>query len=75
MRERHLEERVAGAPLVADPGEEVARLPVVLERLLVGVEGPRRVARLQQVVDRLLRLVGLAEVPGEQREDFLGESR
>ena len=60
MGERDLEERVARAALVADAGEERARLPVVLERLLVGVERARGVAGLEQVVDRLLGLVRLA---------------
>ena len=51
---------------------KVARLAVVLERLPVGVDGARGVARLQQVLDRLLRLVGLGEVAGEEPVGLLG---
>ena len=39
---------------------------VMRERLLVRVHGARRIARLEEVLDRLLGLVRLAEVSGEQ---------
>ena len=64
--ERHLEERVARAALVADPRQEGARPAVVLERFLVRVDRAGGVAGLQEVVDGLLGLVGLLEVPGEK---------
>ncbi len=69
--ERHLEEGVAGASLVAELAEEGARLPVVLERLLVGVDRACPVAGLQKVVDGLVGDVRLAEVAGEERVALL----
>jgi hypothetical protein len=63
VRERHLEERVAGAPIVADAREKLTCLAVILERLLIGVDRASRVSRFQQVLDRLLRNVRYLEVP------------
>ena len=57
------------------PREEVAGAAVVLEGLPVGVQRPGRVARLQQIVDGPRRLVCLAEVPREQREDLVARAR
>ena len=74
VRQRDLEQRVAGALLVAEAGEEVAGAAVVLEGLAVGVQRPGRVARLQQIVDGPRRLVCLAEVPREQREDLVARA-
>jgi hypothetical protein len=70
--ERHLEEGVAHPLVVADAGEERPRLAVVLQRLLVGVDGARSVPGLEQVLGGLLRLIGLAEVAGEQAVRLLG---
>ncbi len=75
VRERDLEQRVAGALLVAEARQEVAGAAVVLEGLAVGVQRPGRVARLQQIVDGPRRLVCLAEVPREQREDLVARAR
>jgi hypothetical protein len=70
--EGHLEEGVAGAALVSGPCEEGARLAVVLERLPVGIDRPRGVAGFEEVLDRLLRIVGLAEMAGEEGVGLLG---
>ncbi len=75
VRERDLEQRVAGALLVAEARQEVAGAAVVLEGLAVGVQRPGRVARLQQIVDGPRRLVCLAEVSREQREDLVARAR
>ncbi|TMJ96894.1 MAG: hypothetical protein E6G67_03900, partial [Actinobacteria bacterium] len=72
LRERHLEERVPRAALVPEQRQETACPPVVLERFLVRIDGPCRVTRLEQVLDRLLRLLRFGEVPGEQPVDLLG---
>ncbi len=64
--ERDLEERLALARGIVEPAQERARPAVVLDRLVVGVDGPRGVAREQQVACRALRLVGLGEVARER---------
>ena len=66
--ERDLEERLARAAVVAEPAQELARLPVVADRLPVGVDRPRAVARPDQVLGRLGGVVGGREVAREQRE-------
>ena len=67
-RERDLEQRLAGAGRRRRArARKRARALVVRDGLLVGVDGARRVAGLQQVVGRLRRLVRLGEVAREQR--------
>jgi hypothetical protein len=65
MGERDLEERLSCASVISETVEELERASVVLERLVVGVERPGGVARLEQVVGRAPRLVRLAEVVPE----------
>ena len=67
--ERDLEERVPLAARIVQPPQERARAAVVLDRLVVGVDGARRVAREQRVARRALGLVGLGEVVGEWSVD------
>ena len=69
--ERDLEEGVPREPLLAQAPEELPRLLVMAERLLVGIERACRVTGLEQVGDGLLGQVGLAEVAGQQRESIL----
>ena len=70
--ERDLEQRLAGPRLVAGSLHEAERAPVELDRLLLCVDRAGGVARLQQVLDRTLGLVGLGEVVGEQPVDLRG---
>ena len=67
--ERDLEERVALAPGIVQAPQEGARAAVVLDRLVVGVHGPRRVAGEQRVARRALGLVGLGEVVRQRPVD------
>ncbi len=55
-----------GRSLVPGSLHEAERPPVELDRLVLRVDRPGGVARLQQVLDRALRLVRLGEVAGEQ---------
>ena len=61
-----LEQRLASARLVPGSLHEAERAPVELDRLVLRVDRPGRVARLEQVLDRALGLVRLGEVVGEQ---------
>ena len=67
--ERDLEERVALARGIVEPAQERARAAVVVDRLVVGVDGARRVAREQRVARGALGLVGLGEVARERPVD------
>src|SRR5919106_5061314 len=64
--ERHLEERVPGAALVAGARQELPGLAVILKGFLVGVDRPRRIARLEEVLHRFLRGVCDFEVPRQE---------
>ena len=50
---------------------KLARSAVVLEGFLVRVDGARAIARLEEVLDRLVGHVRLAEVAGEEPEGLL----
>src|SRR5689334_25319002 len=52
MDQRDLEERLAGAAIVAHAAQELARLPVVADRLLVRVDGAGIVAGLDRSEER-----------------------
>ena len=65
MHECDLEQRLARAAVVAHPLQELARVPVVVDRLLVGVDRAGLIAGQDQVLGRPLGVVGLAEMAGQ----------
>jgi hypothetical protein len=69
--QRDLEERLALARGILEPAQERACAPVVVERLVVGVDRARRVAGEQRVAGGPLGLVGLGEVARERPVDRL----
>ena len=72
VRERHLEERVPSPSVVTHPGKEDSGPAVMVERNLIGMQRPRGISCLEEVFGGFLRLVGLAEVPGQHLESSLG---
>ena len=71
VSEADAEQGVSRPALVADPLQEGHCAAIVLERLLVRVQRAGRVAGRDEVAGRLLRLVRLDEMEGEQTVDLL----
>ena len=71
--ERHLEESF-GERSSLPVREEGASLAVMLQRLLVCIDRPSAISGPQEVFDRLLGVVRLAEVARQEGEGLLGDS-